>query len=60
MTGAARPNDGAAKRRRRDLELATARLSQEQDSRTYGIVAFHLQAGRIVRVEVQTSEKIGD
>ena len=50
--------DAAEQRRRRDLGVATARLKQEQDARTYGVIAFHLQAGRIVRVEISTSEKI--
>lgn len=52
--------DAAENRRNQDLEKAAARLRQEQDSRTYGVVSFHLQAGRIVRVEVLVSEKIGD
>lgn len=49
--------EAAAARRRRDLELATAKLRQEQDARRYGVISFHLQAGRIVRCDTKTSEK---
>ncbi|KKK70190.1 hypothetical protein LCGC14_2926500 [marine sediment metagenome] len=47
----------AATRRRRDLDLAMTKLQQEQDARRHGVVSFYLQAGRIVRYEVRTSEK---
>ena len=57
MTGGQKA-DAAERRRRRDLVIATAKLKREQDARTYGVIAFHLQAGRIVRVELQTSEKL--
>lgn len=47
----------AADRRRRDLDLAMQKLQQEQDARRHGVISFHLQAGRIVRYEVRTTEK---
>jgi hypothetical protein len=47
-----------AKRRRRALAQATATLQEHQAAQTYGVIAFHLQAGRIVRVETKVSKKV--
>jgi hypothetical protein len=56
---AAQKATAADERRRRDLRRATETLQKHQDARIFGTVAFHLQSGRIVRVEVHTSEKLG-
>lgn len=48
---------GIEERRARDLEKAVSTLRQKQEERIYGVVSFHLQAGRIVRAEVKTSEQ---
>lgn len=50
--------DAAKERRRLSLERAIATLQRHQDARIFGVVSFHLQAGRIVRAELRTSEKI--
>lgn len=51
---------GSEERRRQDLERALATLQREQDCRIYGVVSFHMQAGRIVREEVKTTAKYND
>ena len=38
------------------LEWATAIVRREQFARTYGVIAIHLQAGRIERVKIETTE----
>lgn len=47
----------AAARRRRDRDLAMVKLEKEQDARRHGSITYHLQAGRIVRCEIRTTEK---
>jgi len=50
-------NEAARARRERDLERAVETLRSHQKARIHGVVAFHLQGGRIVRSEVRTTQK---
>ena len=49
-----------AGRRGRDRTKAIEILKKRQDGRIYGIVSFHLQAGRIVRAETMLTEDFRD
>jgi len=51
-------NPAAAERRRAEHKIASDRLAELQAQRLYGVVVYHLQAGRITRCEVRTSELI--
>ena len=51
--------DAAQERRDREYEIAIAKIAELQSQRLYGSATFHFQAGAIVRVIVETSEKIG-
>lgn len=42
------------------LEWARSILAREQDRHTFGLVSFHLEAGRVVRVKIETSERPED
>ncbi len=53
------PPDAAEDRRRADRVRATEVLQQQQEAKIYGAVTFQLQSGRIVRIEIKTTEKLG-
>lgn len=56
MTAAERA-DAARERKRRAHEKACQALLEEVDAEIYGKVTFHMQAGLIVRAEVNTTKK---
>jgi hypothetical protein len=47
-----------ARRRKRALAQAMNTLRHHQEAKTFGVVSFHLQAGRLTRIETRITEKV--
>lgn len=50
--------DAAQKRRIKELEITMKRIAELQSERLHGVVRLHMQAGAIVRLVIESSEKI--